>query len=70
MYYIKIPLRHLCEPHELNVPEETRDAQWQERVESLLGDLRQGVIPAWSVDYRDLRNLVLWREDEAPALKG
>lgn len=64
MYYIKIPLRNLCEPHELNVPEDERQARWTKRVESLLSDVRQGVIPAWAVNYADLRNVVLHREDQ------
>lgn len=64
MYYVKIPLRNLCEPHELKVSEDNQDALWRQRESSLLGDLRRGVIPAWAVNYEDLRNVEIEREGE------
>jgi hypothetical protein len=64
MYYVKIPLRHLCEPWELRVPEDQRDAAWARRVAGLLRDLRAGVIPQWAVATEDMNNLVMWREDD------
>lgn len=65
LYYVRIPLRHLGPKERLNVPDDERDARWADRVENLLGDIRQGVIPAWAVDYRDLRNVVLEHEPVA-----
>lgn len=64
MYYVKIPLRYLGEPHELKVPEDQQDVVWQKRVKSLLEDLREGIIPSWAVATADLQSLVLLREEE------
>jgi hypothetical protein len=62
MYYVKIPLRNLCEPQELKVPEGEQDRVWQKRVDGLLDDLHSGVIPAWAVSYADLKAVKLERE--------
>lgn len=59
MYYVKIPLRHLCRPEELNVPEEKRGEVWNRRVFSLMEDLREGVIPHWAIEFNDMKQLVL-----------
>jgi len=64
MYYVKIPLRHLCEPRELQVPEDEQDGVWTKRVAGLLQDLRAGVIPQWAVSPDDITPLVLFREDD------
>lgn len=64
MYYVKIPLRNLVEPHQLAVADDQRDIVWQRRVESLLQDLRMGIIPSWAISTADLDALVLLREDE------
>lgn len=66
MYYVKIPLRHLCEPWELKVPDDRREQVWQRRVSGLLQDLSEGIIPHWAIDMADLRTLVLLREDDGP----
>ena len=63
MYYLKIPLRNLSEPHQLNVPEDKRDALWRQRAKSLLDDVRGGMIPSWAVDYEDLRNVEICQEE-------
>lgn len=63
MYYIKIPLRYLCKPEELKVPEETRNQVWERRVASLMEDLSQGVIPHWAIKFQDMKSLKLEEED-------
>jgi len=64
MYYVKSPLRHLCEPQELMVSEDQRDEAWNRRVNSLLSDLRAGLIPQWAVSVHDLDALTVQRDDE------
>lgn len=59
MYYIKIPLRHLCGPHELRVPKRNQEELWANRVKSLLQDLREGIVPMWAVDTADLHQIEL-----------
>lgn len=63
MYYVKIPLRYLCKPEELKVPEEARSQVWDKRVASLMEDLRQGVIPHWAINFEDMEYLTLEEED-------
>jgi hypothetical protein len=64
VYYIKIPLRHLCEPHELQVPKANQTELWANRVKGLLQDLREGVISMWAVDTNDLRQVELQNDTE------
>lgn len=66
MYYVKIPLRYLCRPEELNVAKDRRDEVWNRRVASLMEDLRQGMIPHWAIDFQDLKRVELIddREDK------
>lgn len=54
MYYVKIPLRYLSRPEELNVDPERKQELWDTRVESLLHDIRNGVIPSWATNHQDL----------------
>lgn len=71
MYYVKIPLRHLCRPEDLNVPEERRGEVWSKRVLSLMEDLREGIIPHWAIDFNDMKQLALIddQEDNADAIR-
>ena len=62
MYYVKIPLRNLCKPQQLNVPEDKQHEVWRQRVKSLLEDLRGGHVPSWAVNYEDLCNIELDEE--------
>jgi hypothetical protein len=66
MYYVKIPLRYLCEPHELNVSEGDRDKVWAARVKSLIIDLRSGHLPSWAVSYKDLASVELLNDNAEP----
>lgn len=54
MYYVKIPLRHLSRPEELKVEPERKQEAWDTRAESLLSDIRDGIIPGWATSHRDL----------------
>lgn len=64
MYYVKIPLRNLCEPEELAVPKRNQQELWSNRVKGLLQDLRAGVIPQWAVSVVDMNALTLLRDDD------
>lgn len=64
MYYVKIPLRFLSRPEELNVEPERKQEAWDARVESLLSDIRNGIIPSWAINHRDLE-LIKVESDEA-----
>lgn len=57
MYYIKIPLSHLVRPDELKVETERQQGLWDTRVESLLRDVQNNIIPSWAADYRDLATI-------------
>lgn len=62
MYYIKIPLRHLCRPEELNVIPDARQEMWDERVKCLLEDVRHGQLPSWVTSYQDLEAVTVEEE--------
>lgn len=65
MYYIKIPLRNLCKPEELKVPEDKQAEVWSRRVFRLMEDLEQGVLPHWAIDFNDLKHLTLLNDHGA-----
>lgn len=69
MYYVKIPLRNLCEAHELQVPKEHQETLWANRVKGLLEDLRAGVIPQWAVATSDMEAIQLESDTPLPTFK-
>lgn len=55
MYYVKIPLRYLSRPKELAVEPERQQAAWDVRIENLLHDIQNNMIPFWATNYQDLK---------------
>jgi hypothetical protein len=61
-YFIKIPIRHLVEPHEINCPPAHQQEYWNDRRVSLLSALRDYRLEGWAFSDEDLMAVEIEKE--------
>jgi hypothetical protein len=61
-YFLKIPIRHLVEPHEINCPPALQQVMWGERRISLLSALRDYRLESWAFSDEDLLAVEIEKE--------
>jgi hypothetical protein len=64
VYYIKIPLRHLCEPHELQVPKAIKHNCGPTELRGYCKICERELSQCGAVDTNDLRQVELQNDTE------